>query len=1162
MTTLDLKLSDRYTRESAEVFMSGLHALARLPIEQLIVDRRNGLTTAAYATGYPGSPVGGFPDVLDEAFRIRADLPITHVMALNEEYAATAVMGTQLVATRPDARVQGVIGMWYGKAPGVDRALDALRHGSFAGASRHGGVVCVVGDDPNAKSSTLPSSSAGVLADLHIPVLYPGSPSEALEVGRHAIAMSRATGLWTALKIVADVADGTGNVQLDPDRVEPIIPLVDGKPYAHLPDGRLLTPRTLELEREIYEVRYPLSIEYARLNKLNRISVSSPEAVVGIVASGITYAEVRAALRKLGLVSDADIAAAGLRLFKMLMPLPFDSNSVREFARGLQEIIVVEEKNPNVETLIKDAMYAGSDHPTIVGKRDETGKPLFPGHGSLVGDAIAERLHARLAPRLGTRLRPLPQQRERIRLEVERTPFYCSGCPHNRSTHVPEGVQVGVGIGCHSLVLVMSDEKTGDLLGLTPMGNEGMQWVGMSPFVDTPHIVQNLGDGTYYHSGRLAVAAAVASGVNMTYKLLYNDAIGMTGGQRSTGRQEVVDIVESLLRVGVSRVLVTVDDLERYRGVTLPAGVDVWPRTRLDEAHRVLAAEPGVTVLLHDQPCAAEARRLRKQGIIPSPTERIVINHRVCEGCGHCGEISNCLSVQPTDTAFGRKTRIDQTTCNFDYSCIEGDCPSFVVVDTAARRFRRRTSRRNEGNPHDALQRALTIPLPAPQTRVDTSDFSLRITGVGGTGVVTVAQVLGTAAMLDGFEVRGLDQIGLSQKAGPVVSDLRLTRDVQESASRIGAFEADVLLALDQLVAASAVGLDSVSSDTIVVGSSSFSPTGAMIAHPNLRAPDTDALARRIAAVTRADSQTWCDAGLVTTLLLGGAVTANVFVVGMAVQSGALPVSVGHVEEALRLNGAAVEANLAAFSLGRLAVAARGDLNEIIGQVESGSTDRVPTWISDAVAKIGLCDPDAERTTRLANDLMSHTGRPYAERYLALVGVAKRADERLATNDQFVRCVIREAHRLMAYKDEYEVARLLLVNDAQQEVMRVAGERSRVSYLLHPPILRSLGVKNKIRFPEWTLPMFRLLAAGKAIRGTVVDPFGHTRIRRAERRLRDEYEQVIREISDRPEAFGSSRALRIASLPDMVRGYEGIKMARIETYERELAALLADREAS
>lgn len=1160
MTTLDLKLSDRYTHESAEVFMSGLHALARLPIEQLIVDRRQGLSTAAYATGYPGSPVGGFPDVLDEAFRIRADLPLTHVMALNEEYAATAVMGTQLVATRPDARVQGVIGMWYGKAPGVDRALDALRHGSFAGASRHGGVVCVVGDDPNAKSSTLPSSSAGVLADLHIPVLYPGSPSEALDVGRHAVAMSRATGLWTALKIVADVADGTGNVQLDPDRVVPIIPLLEGKPYAHLPDGRLLTPRTLELEREIYEVRYPLSIEYARLNRLNRVTVSSPEAVIGIVASGITYTEVRAALRKLGLVSDTEIEAAGLRLFKMLMPLPFDSSSVREFARGLEEIIVVEEKNPNVETLIKDALYSATDHPTIVGKRDESGTSLFPGHGSLVGDAIAELLHARLAPRLGQRLRPLPQKRERIRLEVERTPFYCSGCPHNRSTHVPEGVQVGVGIGCHSLVLVMNDEKTGDLLGLTPMGNEGMQWVGMSQYVDTSHIVQNLGDGTYYHSGRLAVAAAVASGVNMTYKLLYNDAIGMTGGQRSTGRQDVVDIVESLLRVGVSRVIVTVDDLERYQNVALPTGVDVWPRTRIEEAHRVLAVVPGVTVLLHDQPCAAEARRLRKQGIIPSPTERIVINHRVCEGCGHCGEISNCLSVQPTDTEFGRKTRIDQTTCNFDYSCIEGDCPSFVVVDTAARRFRRRKQRTNEGSSDNALRLALSIALPVPRIRVDTSDFSVRITGVGGTGVVTVAQVLGTAAMLDGFEVRGLDQIGLSQKAGPVVSDLRLTRDVQESSSRIGSFEADVLLALDQLVAASAIGLDSVSSETIVVGSSSFSPTGAMIAHPDLRAPDSDALTRRIAAVTRSDAQTWRDAALVTTLLLGNAVTANVFVVGMAVQSGALPVSVEHVEEALRLNGAAVDTNLAAFSLGRIAVAEPDQLNDIMSQLRSGSTANVPEWITDTVATIGLREIDAAQTTRFAHDLLLHTGRSYANRYLALVSVARRADERLVADDQFVRSVTREAHRLMAYKDEYEVARLLSVPEAEQEILRVAGEQSKVSYLLHPPILRSLGVKSKIRFPEWTLPLFRLLAAGKVVRGSIIDPFGHTKMRRAERRLRDEYERAIRDICNRPAAFGLSRALRIASLPDMVRGYEEIKMARIESYDRELAVLLAGQD--
>lgn len=1154
MTALDIQLTDRYTKESAEVFMSGLHALARLPIEQLIVDRRRGLLTAAYVTGYPGSPVGGFPDVLDEAFAVRTDLPLTHRMALNEEYAATAVMGTQLVATRPDAKFQGVIGMWYGKAPGVDRALDAMRHGSFAGAAQHGGVVCVVGDDPNAKSSTLPSSSAGVLSDLHIPVLYPGSPAEALDLGRHAVALSRVTGLWTALKIVADVADGTGSVHLDPDRVAPILPTIDGETYPHLPDGRLLTPRSLELEREIYEVRYPLSIEYARLNRLNRVTAGANDATIGIVASGITYAEVRAALRKLGLRTDAEIAAAGLRLFKMLMPLPFDAESVRNFARGLTEIIVVEEKNPNVETLIKDALYAQAERPVIVGKRDESGRPLFPGHGALVGDVIAAHLYARLSPRLGARLIAPAAKRERIRLEVERTPFYCSGCPHNRSTQVPAGTTVGVGIGCHSLVLLTGDERNGDLVGLTPMGNEGLQWVGMAPFVDTPHIVQNLGDGTYYHSGRLAVAAAVASGVDVTYKLLYNDAIGMTGGQRATGRTEVAMIVRQLLDVGVTRVLITTDDVDKYATTDLPMGVEVWPRTRLDEAHGVLAQERGVTVLLHDQHCAAEARRLRKQGLMKSPTERVVINHRLCEGCGHCGEISNCLSVQPFETEYGRKTRIDQTTCNFDYSCIEGDCPSFTIIETKAKHWRRR---KESGRSLSTPPHVESSSLPVPRPEVDQNEFNLRITGVGGTGVVTVSQVLGTAAMLDGYEVRGLDQIGLSQKAGPVVSDLRLTRVPQESASRIGSFEADVLLALDQLVAASAQGLDAISASTIVVGSSSFTPTGAMVANPEMSAPSPVALAARISAVSRADRQTWADAALITTRLLGNAVTANVFVLGMAVQSGAVPVAVERIEEALRLNGAAVEANLRAFTLGRLAVADPARLEQMLESSRSSAPIAGPAWLTAAVDALRLSAGERAVVSRNAVDLIDYANDDYARRYLAVVEQAIETDAKLNAESRFTHHVIRQTHKLMAYKDEYEVARLMLHDDARAEGRRVAGERGRVSMLLHPPFLRAIGIKRKIRFPEWLLPLFAVLAWGKILRGTPLDVFGYTAVRRAERRLRDEYLGRMQEIGAHPARFGLSVAVRLAELPDLVRGYEHIKMRCVADYDEQVRNTLA-----
>lgn len=1155
MTAVHFELSDRYTRETAEVFMSGLHALARVPIEQLLVDRRNDLATAAYVSGYPGSPVGGFTDVLDEAITIRADLPITHQMALNEEYAATAVMGTQLAAAQPDARYQGVVGMWYGKAPGVDRALDALRHGSYAGASQHGGVVCIVGDDPGAKSSSLPSSSAGVLADLHIPVLYPGSPREALDLGRHAIALSRATGLWTALKIVADVADGTESVNLDLERVVPIIPTVEGQPYRHLPEGKILTPRTLQLEREIFEVRYPLSIEYARLNKLNHVTVSGRQPTVGIVASGITYHEVRTALRKLGLATDADIADVGLRLFKMLMPLPFDAQSVRDFATGLTEIIVIEEKSPNVETLIKDALYGHTNAPAIVGKFDRAGRTLFPGWGTLVGDTIAAPLYAVLAPRIGARLVPPRPKRERIPLEVERTPFYCSGCPHNRSTRVPDDMKVGVGIGCHSMVLVMADERVGNLVGLTPMGNEGMQWVGMAPYVKTPHFVQNLGDGTFYHSGRLAVGAAVAAGVNMTYKLLYNDAIGMTGGQRPTGRAEVASIVRQMLDLGVKQIVITTDDVENYDAIELPHEVEVWPRTRLDEAHRLLAQQPGVTMLVHDQVCAAEARRLRKRGLLTTPSDRIVINHRICEGCGHCGEVSNCLSVQPYGTEFGRKTKIDQTTCNFDYSCIEGDCPSFVAVDTTSRRLTRRRLRRTSDVRKQALREVLTAAIPVPPVTAFPDELTIRLTGIGGTGVVTVAQVLGTAAMLDGLVVHGLDQTGLSQKAGPVVSDLRLARRHDDNASRIGSFDADVLIALDQLVAASAVGLDAASRDTVVVGSNSSSPTGLMVAHPEVESPTAEMLAGRIAAVSRADAQTWADAAGITSALLGSAVTANVFVVGMAVQLAAVPLSVESVEQAIRMNGAAVESNLQAFALGRLATAEPSRLERAVTSVRGG-IEATPPWIHQQVAALGLTSDTAREAARFAHDLVGYGNQAYAQRYLALVAQATDADRRLQAAGRFIAHVVRQAHHVMAYKDEYEVARLLLLEEPRAAVHEIAGDRMKVSFLLHPPVLRSLGVKRKIRFGEWTLPVFRVLAAMKRLRETPFDIFGFTAMRRTERRLRDEYLAVIEELCRSARTEDAARAVRIAALPDMVRGYEEIKMARVRQFDAELRGLM------
>jgi indolepyruvate ferredoxin oxidoreductase len=850
-------LEDRYLADRGTVFLTGIQALARLPLEQLRVDLRAGSNVAAFVSGYPGSPLGGYDRAVAAAAALAPDLSIVCRPAMNEEYGASAVMGSQLAAAQPDCLYDGIVGLWYGKAPGVDRAADALRHAVYAGTSMRGGAVAIVGDDPAAKSSTVPSSSAGVLADMHVPLLYPGDPVEALDLGRHAIALSRATGLWSALKIVADVADATATVELDPERVMPVFPRVEGELYRHHADGNLLTPRTLDVEQEIYETRYQLAREYAVANRLNRVVVDPNDAWLGIVSSGITYREIREALARLGLRSDAEIERCGIRLLKMGMPMPFDPETVRRFARGLEQVFVVEEKRPNLESLIKDALYATSERPVIVGKADETGGRLVPGYGALDADILVPILHERLAPRLRDRLAPAPsEQRTPIAaLEVVRSPFYCSGCPHNRSTQAPDGELVGAGIGCHTMALLMDPERVGQIGGLGCMGNEGIQWIGMSAFVDRDHFIQNLGDGTFFHSGQLAIQASVAAGVNVTYKLLYNGTVAMTGGQDPQGQLAIPEVASNLLNEGVARVLITTDEVERYQGVRLPAGVEVWSRDRLIEAQRLLAGIRGTTVLIHDQRCAAETRRDRKRGRIPTPPQRVVINHRICEGCGDCGQVSNCLSVQPFETPFGRKTRIDQTTCNLDYSCLEGDCPSFMTVT-----LRERPSvweRFFGGQSAETDARGIPEPpsdLPEPVRIVPEEDFAMRITGIGGTGVVTVAQVLGTAAMLDGFHVRGLDQIGLSQKAGPVVSDLRLSRRAPTATNRLGEAQADCLLAFDQLVAASEKGLLTADpARTTVVGSTTSTPTGSMITHPDVELPSASALADRIASSTRRD---------------------------------------------------------------------------------------------------------------------------------------------------------------------------------------------------------------------------------------------------------------------------------------------------------------------
>lgn len=1166
MTLSDYRLADRYRAEVGRVFLTGVQALARIPLEQLRADRRAGHRTAALVTGYPGSPLAGLDAAVAAACATDPGLPIVRRPAVNEEFAASAVMGSQLAAARPDARYDGVVGLWYGKAPGLDRASDAMRHAVFAGTSRLGGAVAIVGDDPKAKSSTLPSSAAGVLADLHMPLLYPGDPGAVLDLGRHAIALSRACGLWTALKIVADVADSTASVDLDPERVRPVAPTVDGRPFDKVPDGRLLTPHTLDIEREIFEVRYPLAVQYAADNRLNVVTVDPPDAWVGIVASGITAREVREALDRLGLATDDEVRASGIRILTMQMPIPFNPATVRDFARGLDEILVVEEKNPLLEVLVKDALYDAPVRPRVLGRLDRDGRALVPAHGALDADAIVGPLRTVLAPRLGHRLAPLPASaRPRIAVAADRSPYFCSGCPHNRSTTVPHGSVVGAGIGCHTMVLYMDAERVGDIAGMTCMGNEGTQWIGMADFVATDHLVQNIGDGTYFHSGQLAITAAVAAKVNITYKLLYNGTIAMTGGQHPEGQLEVARIAANLLGQGVAQVLITTDDVDRYHGVDLPPSVRVWHRDRLLQAQEELARVRGVTVLVHDQACAAETRRARKRDLVATPTRRVAINERVCEGCGDCGRISNCLSVQPVDTPFGRKTQIDHTTCNFDETCLDGDCPSFVTIETRPRRAWRRWGRSAEAAPAlapvepraaDAAAALLAEDLPEPPLLV-TDDHGIRVTGIGGTGVVTVAQVLGTAAMLDGWQVRGLDQIGLSQKAGPVVSDIRLTRGAARHSSRLGREQADLLLACDQLVAASEKGLLTASATrTAVVGSSSPVPTGTMVVHPDRPMPVPADLAATIASVTRADVQVWADAAAITTAVFGDSVTANFFVVGMAVQGGHVPVAPERIEEAIRLNGTAVEANLRAFRLGRRHAVDPAQVDALAHRAEPASP-QLPTALAALVEACPIVEV-RPLLTRLADDLVGYQDERTARRFLDfVVHVAGREHEIAPGSAALTRAVATNLHRLTAYKDEYEVARLLLHPSGRREIDALAGGTGRVSYRLHPPLLRALGVDRKIALGPWSDPFLRALARGKRLRGHVADPFRWTEVRRAERRSADEYRAAVERVLRTLTADRLDAAATIAGLPDLVRGYESLKLHRLATYRARLAAELA-----
>ncbi len=790
-------------------------------------------------SGYQGSPLGGFDKELQAHSEIFREHDVHLVPGLNEELGATSAWGSQLAAALPGARYDGVLALWYGKAPGLDRAMDALRHGNFVGVSRTGGAIAAVGDDPSCKSSTIPSASESALASLHMPVFYPGDVQDVLDLGLHAYACSRASGLWSGLKIVTNVADALASAEVSPARVSPVLPApIEGE--GHVPSGHLLAPQSVEMEASLFGARHELALAYARANPVNRIE-GARYGWLGIVAAGKSYFDLRHALRLLGL-GDRELERAGVRILKLGMIWPVEQEITHRFAASLDEILVIEEKQPFIESQLKEVLYGAPHAPRVVGKRDERGAELLPGTLELDADVIARVVAARLSQRVKldsaeAHIRHLDEiaSRDASLPMASRTPFFCSGCPHNTSTAAPEGTLVGAGIGCHTMIL-LNPEGKGEITGLTQMGGEGAQWIGMAPFTDDDHLVQNVGDGTFHHSASLAVRAAVAAGVNVTYKLLYNEHVAMTGGQAVEGQMSVPELTRWFEAEGVKRVIVTTEDPSRYRGVKLAGIAEVRDRGELLGAQQELAVVEGVTVLIHDQECAAELRRKRKRGKAVEPAERVWINERVCEGCGDCGEKSGCLSVRPTETEFGRKTQIHQASCNKDFSCLEGDCPSFLTVIPGKKAE------------HEAPSPPPDLPTPPALT---SDECSIRMMGIGGTGVVTVNQILGMAALIDGLHVSGLDQTGLSQKGGPVTSDLRITSAPLASASKAPAGSVDVYMAFDLLGATAPKNLLVAHPDrTVAVVSTSEVATGKMVLDTSERFPELSGQLDAIERVT------------------------------------------------------------------------------------------------------------------------------------------------------------------------------------------------------------------------------------------------------------------------------------------------------------------------
>ena len=1142
MEKRSVSLDDKYTLRKGHAFMTGIQSLVRLPMVQRELDLKAGLNTAGYISGYRGSPLGGYDQQLEQNTKLLDEFHVKFQPGVNEDLAATALWGTQQSGLGGEGKYDGVFGIWYGKGPGVDRSGDVLRHANYAGTSKFGGVLALMGDDHTAESSTVCNQSEFAMVDALIPVLNPSGVQEVFDFGIYGWALSRFSGCWVGLKCLHDTVEATASIDVDVERLKVVIP----DDYNFPEDGlNIRFPDTPHAQdQRMHEYKMDAVRAFCRANKLDRTIWQGGRAKIGVVTVGKSYLDTRLAFEELG-IDETEAERLGVRLYKVAMPWPLELEGILEFAEGLDLIIVVEEKRALIEPQIKEMLYDASQRPQVIGKLDETGEALFRTAGALDPNHIAATIGRRILnfrgdadlknhlhemeSRLDTSL--LPQE------SMVRLPYFCSGCPHNTSTVVPEGSIAMAGIGCHYMVQWM-DRNT---LGFTHMGAEGANWVGQSPFSTRKHIFQNIGDGTYFHSGIMAIRAAVSSGINITYKILYNDAVAMTGGQGFDGPMSVQSIIQQMFAEGAKQVTVVSDDPDKFtQSSGIPPNVKVYDRKELDFVQREMREIEGVTVLIYEQVCAAEKRRRRKRGMIPDPPRRIFINDDVCEGCGDCGVKSNCVSVLPLETQFGRKRVIDQSACNKDYSCVNGLCPSFVSV--VGGKMRKNSPSVNTNGTWSSL--------PDPVLPQINGTYNIVLTGVGGTGLVTIGALLGMAAHIENRGVGILDMIGLAQKGGAVLSHLRIGNSPDDIHSpRIASQGADLVIGGDLVVTGGQKTLSVIKSGhTKLVVNSYELITGDFTKNADMLFPSLK-IKQSIQQFAGSDHTEFLDASRLATALIGDTIATNIFMLGFVYQRGLIPLEQSSIEKAMEINGLSVEGNKLAFLWGRRT---------------AHDGKRVSELTSSIVAGFGLKDPPEgldELIQHRADVLKDYQNKSYVQRYLHLVERVRTLEiDRVPGSTEFTEAVASYYFKLLAYKDEYEVARLYTNGDFMQKIKgRFEGDY-KLKLHLAPPLFSSRDAHNgepvKTAYGAWILSAMNLLARFKFLRGTAFDPFGKTAERKMERRLIEEYEQTIEELLRGLSKKNHALAVEIARIPEQIRGYDLVKQKHVESAKSQKNELL------